>query len=173
MATLTMTACGGDDGSKSSSATSPTTGQAPVQTQTQTQPQTQTQKQTGGAGTTNEAGTKTGSTGKSGTKEKPAQTGSPAKTHQGQAKTHKPSTTQPKKKPSGAHSVPSWVRKYDYGQAKAVCHTLGLRGVASTYKAKSLDPDVVAKTYAANPSFPANRRANIAAGCKAGLRHTR
>ena len=156
---LTVTACGDDDGSKSSSATSPTTGQAPVQTQ----------PQTGGAGTDG-AGATTGSTGKSGTTKR-SQKGSSTKTDQAQGQT--PSTGQPKKKPSGAHSTPPWVRKYDYAQAKKVCEVLGLKEVARQYKAKSLDPAEVARTYAANDVFPANRKANIAKGCRAGLRHSK
>jgi hypothetical protein len=164
MTPVTIAACGGDDGSKSSSAKSPTTGQAPVQTQPQTQ------KQTGGAGTTNGAGTKTGSSDKTGTKKQnPAQKGSPSKTVQPQGQTQTPSTKQPKKKRSGAHRVPSWVRKYDYAQARKVCELLGLDEIAQESKAKSLKPDVVARSYAANPAFPANRKAGVAAGCKAGL----
>jgi hypothetical protein len=81
-----------------------------------------------------------------------------------------PSTPPPASKTTGSSLTPEQLRKVKrpmYRQARFLCKSSTLQGLAQQYGIKSADPDAVARAYAA--PFPVGLRKTVAAGCKAGL----
>jgi hypothetical protein len=153
---LAIAGCGGDgDSSSETSAARGPTGQ-----------QDTARPQTGASGATGTkrarpkrtAKSKQRSEKKTGADESNAGTAAPA-APTAQEKKPEPYTLTPQQ----LKEVGPGMRKY----ARELCKASGLEGLAQQYKIKSGDPDDVAEAFAAG--YAVGLRAEVAAGCKAGL----
>ena len=155
-----LAGCGGDDSPGSRTAT--TNGTATANGTASTAPQrtapekTSTAKEKPRRERTAGAGGSTADTGGAGAKDDAAGDDETA-----------PTNKKRKRQPSTTKDEMSLVRRNLYKQAREVCKTLTLDGLAREYKVKSGKPSDVAETYAA--SYSTTVRPAVEAGCKRGL----